>query len=385
MISMQYRKCGRCGFFVSAIGLGCEGFSGKSDEYIRDLINRARKAGINFIDLFTPDPAVRDSVGRALEKDRADFIIQGHLCTYFEDGQYTKTRSIERTKEAFSDLLARLKTDYIDIGMIHYVDTMEEYNEVFNGKIGEFAAELKRTGKIRHIGMSSHNAAVALRAVREMKIDVLMFSINPAYDLENAATDIYAQMDFADFDRDFVKADSERAELYAACEAAGVAISVMKAFGGGRLLDAATSPFGSALTPVQCISYALSRPGVCSVMCGCATPEELEADCAYCTATDAERSFSSVFADFSKLKANGVCMYCGHCAPCTSHIDIAAVSKLLDLAFMYDEVPKSVENHYDGLEYHAIDCVECAQCEARCPFGVQIRDMMKRAQRVFGR
>ncbi|HJJ48475.1 MAG TPA: aldo/keto reductase [Methanocorpusculum sp.] len=382
---MNYRNCGRCGFSVSEIGLGCEGFSGKNQEYIKNLINIAGASGINFIDLFTPDPNVRSAVGRALEGKRADFIIQGHLCTFFENGEYTKTRSITHTKEAFEDLLSRLGTDYIDIGMIHYVDAADEYNEVFCGEIWDYVCELKDSGKIRHIGMSSHNAGVALRAVRENKIDVLMFSINPAYELENADTDIYAQIDFADFARDFVSPDSSRAELYAACEASGVAISVMKAFAGGRLLSAETSPFGSALTPVQCISYALSRPGVCSVICGCATPEELEEDCAYCTAAPKERDYSGIFADFSKLKANGVCMYCGHCAPCTSHIDIAAVSKLLDLAFMYDDIPASLENHYAGLKYHAVDCVECGQCEARCPFGVGIREMMKRAQRMFGR
>lgn len=382
---MKMRNCGACGFSVSEIGLGCEGFSGKSDEFIKNMIDNAAECGINFIDLFTPDPAVRSAVGRALAGRRADFIIQGHLCTFFEDGQYTKTREISRVREAFSDLLARLGTDYIDIGMLHYVDTPEEYNEVFCGEIWDFVCELKSSGKIRHVGMSSHNTEVALRAVRGKKIDVLMFSINPAYELENAGTDIYAQMDFADFARDSVSPDTSRAELYAACEAAGVAISVMKAFAGGRLLCAETSPFGKAMTPVQCISYALSRPGVCSVMCGCATPEELARDIAYCTASASERDYSGIFADFSRLAANGTCMYCGHCAPCTSHIDIAAVSKLLDLAFMYDDLPESLENHYAGLKYHAVDCVECAQCETRCPFHVKIRDMMKRAQRVFGR
>ena len=51
-----------------------------------------------------------------------------------------------------------------------------------------------------------------------------------------------------------------RAELYALCEREDVGLTVMKGFAGGRLFDAARSPFGVALTPVQCIHYALTRP-----------------------------------------------------------------------------------------------------------------------------
>lgn len=381
---MDYRILGKTGLNISVIGLGCEGFSGKSVQYVKEMIDTARSYGINIIDLFSPDPDVRAFVGSAVSKNRADFIIQGHLCTFFENGEYTKTRDVSRTIESFEDLLARLQTDYIDIGMVHYVDSMSEYEEVFSGEIGAYLCGLKECGKVHYVGMSSHNAAVSLRAVLEGKIDVLMFSINPAYDLEDAETDIYAQMDFADFARDGVSADSLRAELYATCEARGVGITVMKAFAGGRLLSADMSPFCCALTPVQCISYALDRPGVVSVLCGCGSLEEIREDVAYCCAEGAERDYSSVFAECKKLQPSGQCMYCGHCAPCTSHIDIAQVTKLLDLAFMHDELPESLKAHYDVLAYHAVDCLECGQCELRCPFGVRIMENMRRAQRMFG-
>ena len=380
---MEYRRAEKTGREVSVIGLGCEGFSGKSAEYVKEMIDFAAGLGVNIIDLFTPDPDVRSHVGDAISGKREDFVITGHLCTYFEDGQYTKTRDINRTKEAFADLLARLRSDYVDVGMIHYVDTMEEYEGVFGGEIYEYVNELKASGKILHVGMSSHNPAVALRAVEEGKIDLLMFSINPAYDLENPDTDIYAQMEFADFKAERVCADSLRGELYTACASMGVGITVMKAFAGGRLLSAEASPFEAAMTPLQCISYALGRPGVVSVMCGCTSVEELAGVLAFCDADEKARDYSGVFAGCSKIVKSGQCMYCGHCAPCTSHIDIAAVTKLLDLAFMYEEVPESVVEHYNGLEFHAVDCLECGKCELRCPFGVKIMENMRRAQRVF--
>ena len=67
--------------------------------------------------------------------------------------------------------------------------------------------------------------------------------------------------------------------LYRVCEENDVGITVMKGFAGGRLFDEKRSPFGVSLTPVQCIHYALTRPAVCSIMCGYDTKEQVEAGC----------------------------------------------------------------------------------------------------------
>ena len=67
--------------------------------------------------------------------------------------------------------------------------------------------------------------------------------------------------------------DPERERLYELCERTGVGIDVMKVYGGGDLLSEENSPFGRAMTPVQAIEYALSRPGVASVMIGCKSKE----------------------------------------------------------------------------------------------------------------
>ena len=69
--------------------------------------------------------------------------------------------------------------------------------------------------------------------------------------------------------------------LYKACEENDVGITVMKGFAGGRLFDAKRSPFGVCLTPVQCIHYALTRPAVCSIMCGYDTKEQVDAAVGY--------------------------------------------------------------------------------------------------------
>ena len=50
-----------------------------------------------------------------------------------------------------------LHTDYIDVGMIHYIDAQKDFDEVFGGEVIAFAKELKEKGMIRTIGISSHN------------------------------------------------------------------------------------------------------------------------------------------------------------------------------------------------------------------------------------
>ena len=132
--------------------------------------------------------------------------------------------------------------------MIHYVDSGEDYASVFDTEIIEYAKELKAKGVIGHIGMSSHNPNISLRAVESGWIDVLMFSINPAYDMEKANTDIEGLMEYKDLGTNAWVVDEARQTLYTVCENLGVAITVMKPLGAGSLLTAESSPFGVAMT-----------------------------------------------------------------------------------------------------------------------------------------
>ena len=380
---MKYRTLGKTNLVVSEIGLGGEWFNGLTPEESRKIIDTADENGINYIDIFMPQAPTRDNIGAALEGRRERFIIQGHLCTVYEDEQYMRTRDIEKTKASFKDLLARLRTDYIDVGMIHYVDSEDDFKTVFEGPIYEYALELKEKGVIRHIGMSSHNPHIALKAVEKGYIDVLMFSINPAYDMEASDTDIYDLMEFKGMEKGHLVADEARQKLYSLCESSGVAITVMKPLGAGTLLDAKSSPFGVAMTVPQCIQYALDRNGVKVVIVGCHTVQEVLEAVKYYDLSSEERSYSHIFTSGNSIHMTGRCMYCNHCQPCPAHIDIAAVTKFLDLALQQESVPETVMEHYKSLPAKADDCLMCGKCESNCPFGVNIRENMKKARSVF--
>lgn len=381
---MEYRELGRTGIKVSVIALGCEGFVANEGALTEQLLNAAEQGGINCIDLYAPQPEMRSRLGKWLRGRRGKFVLQAHLCTVWQEGQYKRTREIEEVKASFEDLLTRLATDYIDIGMIHYVDSLEDWEAVAGGPVMSYAREMQAQGKIRYIGLSSHNPAAAMQAVQSGLIDVLMFSVNPCYDLQPANEDCYALWDGKNYDRQLVNMDPEREALYETCSRLGVAITVMKAFGGGDLLDEELSPAGKALTVNQCLHYALTRPGVAAVMSGAHTVAELEKCLAYTTAADVEKDYAAAFAALPKISWEGHCMYCGHCAPCPQGIDVAAVTKFLNLTKAQNSVPETVREHYAALRHHAGECVKCGACEKRCPFKVTVIQNMQEAVKVFG-
>jgi predicted aldo/keto reductase-like oxidoreductase len=272
---MKYIPLGASGLTVSEVGLGCEHLQDKPLEQIQSVLDEALKQGINIMDVFMSQPQVRIDIGKALAGRRERMMIQGHIGAGWVDGQYCRVRKPEQYERFFQDLLNYLGTDYMDIGMLHFVDTQEDMDLVLSSGMLDYAVSLKQKGVIRAVGMSSHDPVTALKMIETGAIDVLMFSINPAYDAMPPETDVDGLMSktsYANFSA-FVPRP-ERVKLYRACEARGVGITVMKSLGAGALLDARRSPFGEALTAAQCIHYALTRPAGASVLVGCKMPEE---------------------------------------------------------------------------------------------------------------
>lgn len=381
---MNYRNIGKTNIKVSEIGLGCEHLQGKDYSLIESVINVAIEKGINIMDVFMSEPEVRSNIGKILLRKRNKTILQGHIGAAWVDGQYCRTRDIDKCKKFFEDFMKRFQTDYVDIGMLHFVDTKQDYNNVFNTDIIEYALDLKQKGIIRAIGMSSHDPVSALKAVKTGLIDVLMFSINPAYDIlpENTLIDDLFKSESYNNNK-LNGINSVREELYKTCEVMETSITVMKALGAGILLNSEISPFEMALTVPQCIHYCLTRPAVSSVLIGCQSPEEVCEAVKYEILSDKEKDYSSVLTKKVKYSIKGKCMYCNHCLPCPSKIDIAKVNKYLDLALISDKLPDTVKEHYNAMETNASMCIECGSCEKNCPFGVKIIEQMKKASKVF--
>lgn len=385
---MNYRNLGKTGMRVSEISLGCEHLQGMSYEDVRKVIDTALDNGINFLDVFMSEPAVRTNIGRALCGRRDKVIIQGHIGSCHIDGQYTVCRDTQRCKDAFEDLLSRLETDYIDIGFIHFVDNMQDWDSLAQSDMLKYVLSLKQQGKIRAVGLSSHNPVTAKKAVDSGYIDVLMFSLNPAYDLvpkDKDMTELFDEVlqgkkqDFTSF-----RLEDARSELYRSCEQKGVAITVMKTLAMGTLLSAERSPLGIALTEAQCINYALTRPAVAAVMVGMKSEQDVYHALEYYSASEKERDHTAALSRLGMFSADGRCMYCNHCLPCPSKIDIASVNKYLDLVEIDKSPCGSVKEHYFSLDNTAKECIGCGACEGRCPFNVRVIERMERARELFG-
>ena len=384
---MQFRQVGNTGIDVSVIGFGSEHVDNKPPEVVRELVDAAFDNGINFMDMFMPGEAVRTHIGNALAGRRDKMIIQGMIGSVDLRDQYDMSRDLEVCKRYFENMLCFLKTDYIDFGMLFFMDSHEDIDAMIDNGVVEYARRLKKEGKIRAIGASSHNPETARRLVEEGLIEMLMFSINPAFDMMPGSGDITVMLDDG-FPTLATQTDPKRAELYRLCQSKGVGITAMKPLGAGKLLSVEHSPFASALTPGQCIHYALTRPAVASAIVGCKSRAEVEAAVKYLTMSDEERDYSGVISAFradGKGGFKGSCVYCNHCLPCPSDIDIASVNKYLDIA-MLDEtaIPPSVAQHYGALKVHGADCIECGSCEKRCPFSVPVIERMQKAAALFG-
>lgn len=364
---MEYRRLPHGNENVSVLGLGFGGIQKAPDAEIEAVVHKAIANGINFFDLCAGAKNVYAPVGRALEGQRDKVYFQLHLgAVYNENGEYGWSQDIEKIRETFVWELETLKTDYVDFGFLHCIDQEEDYQKFIDAGVFDFLKQLKTDGIVRHMGFSSHTPAVAHKILDSGAMDLMMFSINPAYDFEQG--DEYG-----------IGTLSERAELFRRCEKEGVAISVMKPFHAGKLLGDETSPFKKAMTHSQCLQYALDRPGVITTLPGVRGLQDLEELLVFVNATAEEKDYAFI-GELNPESVRGSCVYCNHCEPCPAGIDIGLVNKYYDLAQMGDAL---AADHYRKLAVNAADCLHCGHCDSRCPFGVQQSARMEEIAEYF--
>ena len=379
---MQYRELGKTGKKTSVIGLGCEHLDKKPYEQVRETIDAALELGVNILDVFMPGKEVREFIAKALGNRRGDVMIQGHIGSTDVSRQYDISRDLPTVKEYFEDML-RIFGGFIEFGMMFFVDSEKHYYDIFETGFAEYVEHLKKQGDIGHIGFSSHNPEIAAMAIKTGLPDMMMFSINPAFDMLPPGSYALEQFEKGFTPEVFRGIDPKRAELYKLCEQTQTGITVMKALGAGKLISKEHTPFSTPLTVPQCIHYALSRPAVSSVLLGCQSREEMIASVSYLETSASERDYTDVISSVQN-DFRGSCVYCSHCQPCPSGIDIASVNKYLDIARLdKSSIPPSVLSHYGSLSHNGSDCTSCGYCESRCPFGVPVIDNMAEAAKLF--
>jgi predicted aldo/keto reductase-like oxidoreductase len=134
------------------------------------------------------------------------------------------------------------------------------------------------------------------------------------------------------------------------------------------------------MTPIRCLAYTLSQAGVCTTIPGVRSPEELDEVLSHEHATAAEKDYSEIVKSFKEYHT-GQCVYCNHCLPCPSNIDIGQVTRLLDIS--KSGVTADAKAEYDALEVKPSECTQCNTCRSRCPFDVDVISNMKGAANLF--
>ena len=366
---MKYRVNRKTGDRISEIGIGSSYMYEAGMEEAVKALRRAVEGGINYFDLAAGHGDSFPIYGEALHAYRDRIFYQIHFGADYTKGDYGWSLDLDTVKHSVEKMLKELRTDYIDYGFIHCQDEISDWETYKKNGIYDYILELKEKGIVRHIGLSSHTPSVINRILDEADVDMLMFSVNPAYDFGKGQY-AYGETD-------------EREAIYRRCEKEGIGISVMKPFSGGQLLSDSTSPLGKALTIPQCLKYILDKPGVLTALPGAQSVAQVEELLSYYDKSDEELDYS-VLSTLEPVRTSGRCVYCNHCKPCPMGIDIGLVNKYYDLAQAGDQM--AVE-HYRTLEKNASDCVQCGHCDSRCPFSVHqsermqvIREYMESAQ-----
>lgn len=363
---MEYRTVPRSGECVSVIGLGAGSLHSSSPSEQERAVSIALDAGVNIMDFIPSEASGFEGIVRALKGKRERAMLQIHIGACYESGRYGWTVDAKKAIPEFEARLRSLGTDYADFGFIHCIDEESDFAKVVHGGILDYALKQKESGIIRHLAFSTHSVEIALMFIELGIFDWAMFSINPMYDYTDESQ--------------YGKGGAEdRMKLYRAFEGAGIGVSVMKAFAGGQLLDAAQSPFGRALSRFQCIQYALDKPGVRTVLPGVRNAKDVKDVLSFIDASPNARDYS-VLGTMSPASREGRCVYCNHCQPCPEGIPIGLVNKYYDLARQDDDLAR---DHYLTLNSNASDCIECGHCNERCPFEVDQRSRMMKIKEYF--
>ncbi len=370
---MQYRTLGRTGLKVSAISLGTEYLLDAPPDLARRVIHDALDRGVNYFDLFWAYPAFRDTMGAAFAGRRHEALLAGHLGATVRDGQGDKTRDPSVAESFLLDFLTRYRTDYVDLLYLHNCDPQDDYDQLMaeEGLLG-VARRLKEQGKARFLAFSGHTVSTARQAVESGVVDVLMFPINLAG-----------------------HAVPGKRELLQTCAALGVGVVAMKPYAGGKLLQAdhvlsmlhwhlggpeREVRKAATITPLQCLSYVLSQPGISTIVPGCKNVQEVAQAQAYWEADAEALDYAAALAGFQEY-VPGDCTYCNHCLPCPAEINIGATMRLLDQARI--GMTPALRAAYGAQNPNAGDCLQCGSCEERCPFGVAVVERMAEGAERF--
>ncbi len=337
---MKKIRLGKTDMMVTQIGFGGIPIQRLSDKDAVNVVRRCLDLGINFFDTANGYTTSEERIGKAIKGRRREDIFIA-----------TKTfaRSHEEIKEHLDLSLKRLNIEYIDLYQFHQVgdlDAMKKILDPENGLIRDFE-DAKKAGKIRHIGATVHKLDTAKELVKSERFETLMFPFN------------FITCEPAD-------------ELLPLCREHDVGFINMKPMAGGMLEDASVA-----------FKYLFRFPDI-AIIPGIEKVSEIEEivslyeDPHEMTAAEKEK-----MGQLREELGTRFCRRCEYCQPCQQGVPI---SMLMAFPSFVKRLPPDwyLKNpHIPDMMEKATECIECGECETRCPYNLPIREMIKESYNLF--
>lgn len=333
---MKYIKLGKTDLTISEIGFGCIPVIRLSSEEAVNVLQHAYEKGINFFDTANSYRDSEQKVGQALRRHRDKIVL----------ATKTMKRDAAGTAEHLENSLRMLQTEYIDLYQFHQVSAQKEWDAIIapNGAM-EYVLKAKEQGKIRHIGITSHNREMALQLINTGLFATIMFPFS------------------------FIE-DSAAEEMLRLTVQKGMAFLSMKPFGGG-VIDNAPLAFKF----LRQYPEAIPIPGFDSI-------EYLdEVLSIYEQPNTVSAEDKILMAQTKEDLGPSFCRRCEYCQPCPSGVSITR-SMIYPVVVKRMSPAVSVEFSKVPME-SIVKCTRCGVCMQRCPYKLPIPELLQKYRQMY--
>ena len=324
------RKLGKTGLVVNEVGFGGIPIQRIDQKTVNALIDKMIELKINFIDTARGYTISESLLGNALVGKRDKFII----------ATKSMSRTYEGMKEDIKNSLKNLQTNYIDVYQLHNVSIGENYSGALKA-----LEEARSEGVIGHIGVTTHSLEMAEKIVEENIFETLQFPYN------------------------IVEVQAEN--LFKKAKENNIGIIVMKPLAGGAITNAKLA-----------IKYILNNKNISVVIPGMESVDQLIENVGVINCEISYNEWNEI--DKIKKELSGdFCRRCGYCMPCTVGINIP-FNFLVEGYYTRYNLKEWAVSRYETMKVKPDSCIECGECERKCPYNLQIINKLKNVVSIFG-
>lgn len=364
---MQYRTLGKTGLRASALGFGTMRFQMVGDHVDEELaisaLHRAMDLGVNYFDSAVGycNSESERVLGKALKGRREGLIVSTKYPTW-----EPHTCRADDCRRILEQSLSRLDIEAIDVYHMHSLNWETAQKVLAKGGAMDGARKAKDEGLVRHLAFSFHDEAKRMVDIIQAGPDFEVVTCQ--YNLLDRANE--ESMDFA----------HER----------GLGVVVMGPVAGGRLSIPSEKiegllPGKVKGTPEVALRFVLANPSVSVALSGMNSPEMVEENAATASRSEPlseqEREHILAMLEENRRLADLYCTGCGYCMPCPNGVNIPECFRLMNLHRVWGltEVAQRRYGRFDDQDgnRNAAACVECGECEPKCPQRIPIIAQLK--------